>query len=175
MAIMTARELIRRYMFFRRGQKIGSQYMDLVEKDGVAEEIKARKLEILEEFDRMEKEWSEEIDDRTARIAEIEGLTEIQNALDDLASWHREFEASFKDVGGLGVRAKPEYDLADMYAKYPRAVAYLKAHEMSLKYNTILNEAGKKALDMVIYGDYHEALKIMADAEKAMVDRFAWN
>lgn len=59
--------------------------------------------------------------EREAKIAAIPGLVEIQAALDDVDKWRSEFERSFADVGGLGVRPRPQYDFDALYAKYPPA------------------------------------------------------
>jgi hypothetical protein len=65
-------------------------------------------------------------------------------------------------VGGLGVRAKPDYDFDVMYAKYPRAAAYLKAEKFSYAANSAKSNAGKKALMKILDGkDYTTAIEEM--------------
>ena len=83
--------------------------------------------------------------EREAKIAAIPGLAEIQAARDDVDKWRSEFERSFADVGGLGVRPRPQYDFDALYAKYPRAAAYLKADGMALAEHDVKAAAGRKA------------------------------
>ena len=168
---MTAAEMIERYALFHRGGRIGSQNMWLVNKDNAIPMIKEHKDEIIKELDRR----IEMSIRRDELIDEIEGLKEIRKAMKDLLSWHREFEASFDDVGGMGVRNRPQYDIAAMRKEYPRADAYLRAEVMAAKANYSLAAAGKKAMDMVIFGDYQEANKYMDEQNRKFVEQNCWN
>ena len=178
---MTVRDLIDRYNLYittspTTGKEcVGSAYAERIRRDGAADEIRAKKQEIMDALkaDRAEKE--RQAVDRAARVAAIEGLTEIRAAIDDLESWQYEFDKSFDDVGGLGVRPRPQYDIAAMKAKYPRAAAYLRAEEESLKTNTELAAIGRKALENVIFGDWQEAMATMDAEIDAFVKRHAWD
>lgn len=103
-------------------------------------------------------------EDRKAKIAAIEGLDEIIEARRDLENWHYEFQKSFYDVGGLGVRKKPEYDFDAMYARYPIAAAYLKAESFANASNYVKANIGNDARERIINGDNPEA--VIAEMEK---------
>ena len=84
-------------------------------------------------------------DKEYALIQLMEDSAERQAAMDDLNAWKKEFNDSFRDCGGLGVRAKPMYDFDKLYATYPRAAAYLKAEEYADSSHYAKSAAGKKA------------------------------
>lgn len=154
---------------------IGILAANLAKKDKVVDAIFARKEEILA-FIAAEKAAKEAaIAERAAKIAAIDGLKEIQDALDDLAAWHEEFNASFDDVGGLGVRAFPQYDIDAMKAAHPQAAAYLKAESYAYKHNYELAAIGRKALEGVINGDWEKAMEDMEAELKAFSDRHMWD
>jgi hypothetical protein len=126
---------------------------------GFMKSHKAQIIEILKEEKNAAKKACEE---RLAKIKAIEGLEEIQNAIADMNAWHNEFEKSFGDVGGLGVRPKPSYDFDDLRKKYPRAAAYLRATDFAEASNYAKAKAGKKAIEKIINGeDYEKALADM--------------
>jgi len=147
--------------------------MDRAKKEKKVDEIKAHVAEIKAYLKAEKEEEDRKWQERKDKINAIPGLKEIKAARLDLERWHDEFEDSFRDVGGLGVRAKPQYDFAAMYAQYPRAVAYLKAEAESNKNNYRLSAIGKKALEEVIYGDYQKAIETMEEEIKAFVEEHA--
>lgn len=97
-----------------------------------------------------------------AKLDAITGLKELQTAIDDLNLWHEEYEASFAECGGLGVRPKPIYDLEAMRKKFPRAAAYLKAQSYSRAASWAKASAGKEAAEAILNGeDYEQAIAKM--------------
>lgn len=172
---MTIDEMIARYGLVDCGDKvrIDNHYHYL--KDNAAEIIKENKPAILARLREIKAEKARKWQEREDRINAIEGLSEIKAAYHDLELWHDEFEASFSDVGGMGVRPKPKYDFEAMKAKYPRAAAYLKAEELKWKTNDNLSAIGKKALEMIIYGDYQEALEYIKTEEEKFVNGHIWD
>ena len=133
-------------------------------RDGKFDEIKARKTEILtvlmEGFEAEKRARAE----RESKINAIPGLREIKAAQEDMERWREEFTASFESEagGGVGVRTKPKYDMAGLYAKYPRAKAYLEASDYANAEHYVKAGAGKKALEAIINGeDYEQAIKDM--------------
>ena len=96
-----------------------------------------------------------------ARIDAIPGLREIQHAIADEERWWLDFEASFRDVGGLGVRPKPQYDIEAMKARYPQAAAWLRAEKLFADYSFELHEIGRKALELVEAGEHIKAIALM--------------
>lgn len=185
---MTVEQLISRYMIKQHSEyKDGEGWVytdnilihngNLAKKENMIPVIRERKQEILDYFNNKREKERLAYEDRQRRIDAIEGLKEIEAAMEDLDRWHDEFEKSFEDVGGLGVRPKPEYDFDAMYEKYPVAKAYLDAYNYSNKSHYELSAIGKRALDRIIYHpeDYKEALEQM----KADLDEFtaehAWD
>ena len=181
---MTVEQLISRYMIKQHSEYkdgVGWVYTDnilihnsnLAKKENMIPVIKERKQEILDYFNSNREKERLSYEDRQRRIDAIEGLKEIEAAKEDLNRWHDEFGKSFDDVGGLGVRPRPEYDFDAMYKKYPVAKAYLDAYKYSNKSHYELADIGKKALDRIIYHpeEYKEALEQM----KADLDEFAAN
>lgn len=133
------------------------------------EEIKAILLLKFEEEQRAAEE-------REAKINAIPGLKEIQAAKEDLENWHYEFKDSFKDVGGMGVRPKPQYDFEALYKKYPRAYAYLKAEAYSRAANYAKAAAGKKALERIINGEECDAVLSEMESEwSAYCNEHVWD
>lgn len=125
--------------------------------------VKSHKQEIMDFIRKAEKDARARLEERKRKIEAIEGLNEIRAAMDDMESWRNEFKASFKDVGGLGVRPKPEYDFPALFAKYPKAAAYLKAESFAFAHHDVKAAAGKLALERIIEGEDYEA--VIADME----------
>ena len=185
---MTVEQLISRYMIkqhseYKEGK--GWVYTDnilvhnvnLAKKENMLPVIRERKQEILDYFNNKREKERLAYEERQKKIDAIEGLKEIEAAMDDLNRWHDEFEKSFDDVGGLGVRPKPEYDLDAMYERYPVAKAYLDAHKYSNKSHYELSAIGKKALDRIIYHpeEYKEALEQMKADLNEFANEHAWD
>ena len=138
--------------------------------------VKANKEAIIA-YIKAEKEKEEQARiERRNKINDIEGLEEIRNAKQDLANWHYEFNKSFEDVGGLGVRPKPNYNFDAMYEKYPRAVAYLKAEDYKNASNYRKSAIGKNALEKIINGeDYNAVIENMEKEWKEYCEEHIWD
>lgn len=183
---MTLNELIKRYgiklsIEYRDGKRTptgrlyvadsanAKRYGDWEKIVSAKEEIKAILLQEFEEEQRAAEE-------REAKINAIPGLKEIKAAKEDLENWHYEFEYSFRDVGGMGVRPKPQYDFEALYKKYPRANAYLKAEAYSRTASHAKASAGKKALERIINGeDCDTVLSEMKAEWSAYCDEHIWD
>lgn len=139
------------------------------------EDLRKRKEEITEFIKAREKEEKERREERKQLIGQIEGLSEIQKAMNELESWHEAFNESFHDVGGVGVGKKPEYDFDAAYERYPRAAAYLKAKAEADKNNDEISAIGKKAQEEVIFGDYEKAMRDMEEELREFAERHAWD
>lgn len=183
---MTPNELINRYTIrlnieYRNGKRTptGKLYIAdglLARENGDWEKIVSAKEEIkailLKKFD----EEQRAAEEREAKINAIPGLKEIQAAKEDLENWHYEFEDSFKDVGGMGVRPKPQYDFEALYKKYPRAYAFLKAEAYSRAANYAKAAAGKKALERIINGEECDAVLSEMESEwSAYCNEHVWD
>ncbi len=176
----TAEELVKKYDIVQDSKYItgkGYIYSDrinirnvsLMNKDGARDEIVGQKPEILSYIIAQREAKEQAAQERQQKIDAIKGIKEIKDATKDLALWQAEFDRSFSDVGGLGVRPKPDYDFAALYEKYPVAKAYLDAESYADKDNFELAAIGRKALERIIYHpeEYREALDEM---EKKLKD-----
>lgn len=139
--------------------------------------LKECKEEVLAYLKEQEAERKARYEDRVSRINAIEGLSEIKEAQDDLARWRYEFNKSFDDVGSFGVRPKPNYDMDELYEKYPIAASYLKAENYRNKENVELSTIGEKALERIIYHpeEHLEAIEEMNRDLEAFRDRHAFD
>lgn len=182
---MTIAEFVRALNVRRMGEdKIGC-YPPKHGRDEIMAYMRANKpaiLQYLEEQEaaqaRAEQETAKARAERDAKIKAIHGLAEIEHARADLAAWHEEWEASFEGEGGggIGVRPKPKYDLKSMYAKYPKAVAYLKAREYSQSENIAKASAGGAAVRKILGGeDYNAAIAEMEAAWAKYCTDHAWD
>lgn len=170
-------EIIKKYNI--RISKDGAQLAcdKRIMKDAEAVEfVKSHKAEIIAYIKNEEDAKRRAAEERKAKIAAIEGLEEIRDARADLAAWHEEFNASFNDVGGLGVRPKPEYDFDALNAQYPRAAAYLAAEAFEYAANYAKSAAGKKAKERIINGeDYKQAIADMEAEWKEHCEKHIWD
>ena len=174
---MELKRLIEKYGVY--AEKNGSGYTGRIGvrdgkravKDGMADEIKSKKQEILDYFH----EEDRKAEERQRKIDEIPGLGEILKAQRELDAYDYRFRKSFEDVGGLGVGQKPDYDFEAAYEKYPQAAAYLKAEKKADSANIEISEIGRKALERVIDGDYEKAIDDMEAELKAFAEKHMWD
>jgi len=162
---MTIQELIQKC-----GIKEHSGNQIMVDKTKVGshlEEIKARKEEILSYFAAQHAAVETARKDREAKINAIEGLNELQEAIEAEVEHHAAFTRMMENEGQSGngalLPSLPEVSSKDLKAQYPRAAAYLKAQNYSLASNYAKASAGKKALERIIKGEDYE--KVLADME----------
>ena len=137
--------------------------------DGVIDEIKAHKTEIIDILTAEANAKKEAAADRQRRIDAIEGLKEIVEARNKAHEWHVYFIKAM-DRGDSVLRSEPKYDFDAAYQKYPKAAAYLKAQSMANKRNDELSAIGRKAVDGILYGDWKAALETMDAEQKAFTD-----
>ena len=141
---------------------------NLVKKDNALDEIAACKPQIVEALIDARNAEIEKWKKREEAIKGIDGLEEIKHAIADLEAWHEEFEKSFDDIGGLGVRPMPEYNLSEMRKRFPRAAAYLKAENWEYSEHYVKSRCGKTAKEKIINGqDYDQTI---AEMEKEWAD-----
>lgn len=136
--------------------------VQLMKKENAKDLIHTHRDEIFQflskQFDTEQKIKAE----RRKKIDGIEGLKILKDAIRDIENWHYEFEKSFDDVGGLGVRPYPEHDITALKEKYPRAAAFLLAESWEYMPHYMRSTAGIKAKERIINGeDYNEVIKDM--------------
>ena len=102
---------------------------------------------------------AEQIEERKAKIAAIEGLAELRAAIKSWVNYHQakmEFERGereFEDV--------PAYnpgEVEELKKKYPRAAAYLEAERWIYTGNPVKVRLGSRALEKIIDGEDPEAV-----------------
>lgn len=179
---MTALELVKKYGIYLvhdqwnkttgRYEKvenvIGVANIGTAKRDGMIEEIKARKAEIIEAIKNEKAEEKKARDERQAKIDAIEGLTEILAAESRLIAWNLEFDKIMENGESAAfLSSKPSYNFEEALKKYPRAAAYLKAEKLAKSNNEKLAEVGKKALELIIDGDLEAAEKLMSEEKEA--------
>lgn len=147
-----------------------------MEADNARPAIVAAKAEIVAALQAQAAAHRRAAEERAAKIAAIPGLAEIRAARADLDAWQREFNASFDDVGGLGVRQKPSYDIPAMLAAYPTAAAYLEAESFAIASHDVKASAGRKALATIINGeDPAAAIEQMHSEWKEHISAHIWD
>lgn len=178
---MNTQELIKRHsislMLDENGQPTGNLAVYRADKSDLAA-IKAAKPKIVGALLAERDAELRAQEERQAKIDAIPGLREIENARADLANWQQELSASFdgEGGGGVGVRPKPKYDMDALYAKYPRAKAYLDAQDFAASENYAKSAAGQKALAAIIDGeDYERAISAMEAAWKGHIASHVWD
>ena len=107
--------------------------------------LKSRVDEIFAEFRRQEEA-------ETERRRKIDGIKEITAARESIRRYHAKFSAAFNREC-VQLPEKPNVDLEALYAKFPRAVAYLTAESYTESSNYRKNAIGKKALERIINGE----------------------
>lgn len=178
---MNTQEMIKRYRIALKldehGQPTDTLVVYRADKSALAA-IKAAKPEIVATLLAQRDAGIRSQRERQEKINAIPGLREIEAARADLEEWRLEFNASFdgEGGGGVGVRPKPKYDMAAMYAKYPRAKAYLTAQDYANSENDAKSAAGRKALEAIINGeDYKLAISAMETEWNDHVANHIWN
>lgn len=174
---MTIEEAVKTLRIERHGDKIGCR-MRPSEQDEILAYMRANKPAIMQYLLEQEEALRRASEEKYNKIHSIPGLDEIEHARADLAAWHDEWEASFdgEGGGGVGVRPQPKYDLAAMYAQYPKAVAYLNAREYSRSENIAKSRAGEIAVKKILDGeDYNAATTEMEAAWTKYCMDHAWD
>ncbi|MEE0433935.1 MAG: hypothetical protein UDB11_00815 [Peptococcaceae bacterium] len=147
------------------------------------EMIVAAKPEILAYFAQKRDEKRRRVEERRKRIESIPGLVEIEKAMDELADWKYNLEASFEfdenheGYGGMGVGPKPQYNIKEMLEKYPIAALYLKLKKDADKENFEISQIGKEHMEMLLndIDSWQTVAEKYEAANKAFVDKHMWD
>lgn len=168
---MTVEQLVHRFTIFKQGNSIGTNHPPINpdQRNELLTAMRTKKPEILQYLQNAAEKRERAARERQEKIDAIPGLAELRDAIEDLNSWNREYSENIHSgASGVGLRAKPQYDLEAMRKKYPRAAAYLKAAEMASAANYAKAAAGKKARERIINGEDCE--QALSDAEKEWND-----
>lgn len=143
--------------------------------DDALAEIKERKSEILA-FLNEEREIQER---RRANDEKIEGLKELNEAIDAWNRWHAELEESFEGpeaVGGMGVGPRPE-NPNEVMKRYPQASAYSELRKAIGSENIELYSIAKKAMDRFLDNpdDWVAVMREYEEERKAFIEKHLWD
>lgn len=179
---MTIIEMIKKYDIVMTHERDAIVARDAYsfKRDNAYDIVAPHKDEILQYLKEKEEERERAFFERRRKIDAIEGLKEIEDARAQLSDWNYRFKKSFDGegaVGGMGVGAKPDYDLEEMYKKYPVAHAYLTAEAQENKSNYELSAIGKRAKEQIINnpGNYKEIIENMQSEIKDFTQRHLWD
>lgn len=176
---MEIKEIVEKYglvlnTFEDDGHFYARNRMD-VQNDNADSMIKSKRDEIYQYLINEKRKKQKEYEDRQQKIDQIEGLREIQDALNRMHKWNRDFTRAMQNDDGI-IPAMPQDNIKAMEAKYPRAAAYLLAEEESYRDNAEFASIGKKALEDIINGvDYNIVLERMAKEQKEIIDQHKWD
>lgn len=139
--------------------------------------IKTNKLAIIDYIRSEQIAKEKAAGERQRKIDAIEGLTELENAIDEHNQYHYEIERRMQNENlSSFLPKKPESSIAEFKTKYPRAAAYLLAQSWESASNINKYSAGKKALERIINGeDYEVVIKEMEAEWDASTQKNIWN
>ena len=164
---MTAEELIARYGIILTGNGKGIRVTApyLMKRDGAEEAVKSSTKEIYQIL--VDRKAAEEKADEEykAKVNAIPGFRKVMAAYFDMWKYQDEWQDSFEDVGGLGVRPAPKYNFKEMRKEYPQAFAYIRAMNMEEKPN--LEKVAREAMEQILNGNWEQAVEDMDKAEEA--------
>ena len=141
------------------------------------DELKAKREEILKYLADKKAAEKAAAAAREAKINAIEGLKELQKAINAEESYHYEINRRFENEALSSILpAQPKANIKELKEKYPRAAAYIKAENWKYANNYAKAAAGAKALERIINGENHE--QVLADMEaewSAHCQESMWN
>ena len=114
---------------------------------------------------------------RQARIDAIPGLKEIRALIEAQASWRNEQTRQMDSEDGCtSMPGYPEGEDEALYARYPRAAAYLRAEAWVKAGHDVKSHAGAVAREKIINGEpYEAALAEMEQTWQAHVRSRMWD
>ena len=102
---------------------------------------------------------ADQIQERKAKVAAIEGLTELRAAIKDRNA-HFRAKIHF-ERGEIGIDAVPTYkpgEVETLEKKYPRAAAYLEAERWIYSASPVKVRLASRALEKILDGEDPEAV-----------------
>lgn len=124
-------------------------------------EIISNMADIIAELDRRDLEKKKAYEERQKKIDAIEGLREIEDAIEAINQHRNSFVRAWES-GESVYQSTPDIDVGALKAKYPRAAAYLEAEDYSMSSYYVKAAAGHRAVERILNGeDYETVLKDM--------------
>lgn len=149
------------------GELLYVENIDLLKSDDMSDYIREHKQELID-F----------LKEREAKIASIPGLKEIETSENEWQKFRYNFNSAFDSENAAGIQAglqMPDSDPAALRKKYPQADAYLQMKDLAGSYNFELSAIGDKAIEMVIDGDWQEALEYADREQQKLVEKHQWD
>ena len=149
------------------GELLYVENIDLLKSDGMSDFIRENKQEIIDFLKESE-----------AKIAAVPGLKEIETSEKEWRKFRYNFNDAFDSENAAGIQANlkmPDSDPAALRKKYPQADAYLQMKDLAGSYNFELSAIGNKAIEMVIDGDWQEALEYADREQQKFVEKHQWD
>lgn len=175
---MDIKEIISRYEI-RLGEEnmIRVYNVDLFKEDRAEKIVKSKKAEIISYLKNKKEEEQRANEERQKKIKSIDGLEEIEKSFEEQRRWTHKFNCAFDNENGFtGMQARPRDYTKELMKKYPRAAAYIQAHNLSTKTNYELSQIGAEALEKIINGDdYRNAILEMEQRCKEFTKRHIYD
>lgn len=149
------------------GELLYVENIDLLKSDNMSDYIREHKREIIDFLKESE-----------AKIASIPGLKEIKASEKEWRKFRYSFNSSFESENAAGIQASlqmPDSDPAALRKKYPQADAYLQMKDLANSNDFQLSAIGDRAIEMVIDGDWREALKYADREQQKLVEKHLWD
>lgn len=149
------------------GDLIKVYNIDELERDDMVDFAKEHKPEIIEC-----------LKEREHKIESIPGLKELEKADADWDYFKHAFNSAFDAENGSIMQARmqqPDSDPASLRKKYPQADAYLQMKDLVGADNWELSAIGDRAIEMVIDGDWQEALEYADREQQKLVEKHLWD
>lgn len=148
------------------GELLYVENIDLLKSDNMSDYIREHKQEIIDFLKESE-----------AKVSAIPGLKEIETSEKEWRKFRYNFNASFDSENAAGIQANmkmPDSDPASLRKKYPQADAYLQMKDLVNSYDFQLSAIGDRAIEMVIDGDWQEALEYADREQQKLVEKRLW-
>lgn len=116
--------------------------------------------------------------EHAAKIAAIDGLDELRQAIYDAEKYSEEFTKMMDDEYNDGVKPpkKPKTDVDAVRKAHPQAAAYIKAENWSMASHYAKIAAGARALERITNGeDYKAAIEDMEKEWENHCDEHIWD
>lgn len=149
------------------GDLIKVYNIDELERDDMVDFVKEHKPEIIEC-----------LKEREHKIESIPGLKELEKADADWDYFKHAFNSAFDAENGSIMQTRmqqPDSDPAALRKKYPQADAYLQMKDLANSYDFQLSAIGDRAIEMVIDGNWQEALEYADREQQKLVEKHLWD
>lgn len=175
---MKIEELVKEYEIFEKDGMIGTRKAPKIpeKRDALLNKMRNHKAEILQYIREEEARRHAEYERRENNFKSIPGVREIQEARNEFAQWHYDFNKAMDSEDGASVfRACPQ-NPKEIEAKYPDAVFALEMERLSNSANYEIASYAGNAYEMLCEGNPIDEVRAYYEKEnKAFVERHMWD